>query len=182
MAAAKESEEELEVICSRFDAVHLLNYYCRHLSVGTVLHGYKAEQLCTEVKYSVYTAAYLAFGVQVKYLEMSNVCNDFLEMAKHLAATVIDEINFYVVNKTVTPSHERSCRGRGFEGNRGQSRKRYTYEAFNICLKICCNDDGLFNGNDECAAKEYGGREVLGALEYMKQYQPGESKHQYQYQ
>lgn len=95
-------------------------------------------------------------------------------MARHLATTIIDEINFDVVAKTIQPVIESDCHGRGVEGNRGFSGKRYKYEAFNIRLKVCCDDHGLFNGDDECAAKGYGGREVLGALEYMKQHQPGE--------
>lgn len=114
--------------------------------------------------------------VQVKYLEITNVCNDFLKMAKHLATTIINERNLAVVYKSIPPTSESDCHGRSVEGNRGHAGKRYKYEAFNIRLTVCCDDHGLFNGNDECAAKAYGGREVLGALEYMKQHQPGESK------
>lgn len=110
----------------------------------------------------------------MKYLEIANVCNDFLEMAKHLAITIIDENHLNALDKTIQPVRQRWCHGRSIEGNRGHLGKRYTFEAFNIRLKICCDDDGLFNGDDECAAKGYGGREVLGALEYMKQCQPSE--------
>ncbi|CAM9977150.1 unnamed protein product [Scytosiphon promiscuus] len=110
--------------------------------------------------------------VKVKYLEITNVCNDFLEMAKHLATTVIDERNFEVVDRTLCPVMESDCHGRSVEGNRGHAGKRYKFEAFNIRLKVCVDDHGLFNGDDECAAKGYGGRELLGALEYMKQHQP----------
>ncbi|CAM9096355.1 unnamed protein product, partial [Hapterophycus canaliculatus] len=110
---------------------------------------------------------------KVKYLEITNVCNDFLEMAKHLATTVIDERNFDLVDKTIRPMMETDCHGRSVEGNRGHAGKRYKFEALNIRLKVCVDDHGLFNGDDECAAKGYGGREVLGALEYMKQHQPG---------
>lgn len=111
---------------------------------------------------------------KVKYLEITNVCNDFLEMAKHLATTVIDERNFDLLDKTIRPVMKSDCHGRSVEGNRGQAGKRYKYEAFNIRLKVCLDDHGLFNGDDECAAKGNGGREVLGALAYMKQHQPGE--------
>lgn len=107
-------------------------------------------------------------------MEIANVCNDFLEMAKHLATTIIDESHSNALDKTIQPVRQRWCHGRGIEGNRGQLGKRYTFEAFNIRLKICCDYDGLFNGDDECAAKGYGGREVLGALEYMKQRHPSE--------
>lgn len=95
-------------------------------------------------------------------------------MAKHLATTIVDERHFDPVDKTIRPVTESLCHGRGVEGNRGHRGKRYTYEAFNMRLKVCCDDHGLFNGDDEFAAKGYGGREVLGALEYMKQHQPGE--------
>ncbi|CBJ26303.1 Hypothetical leucine rich repeat protein [Ectocarpus siliculosus] len=111
--------------------------------------------------------------MQIKYLEVANVCSDFLEMAKHLATTIIDERNFELVDKTIRPVIESACNGRGVEGNRGHGGKRYKYEAFNIRLKVCCDDHGLFNGDDECAAKGYGGRGLLGALEYMKQHEPG---------
>lgn len=104
------------------------------------------------------------------------MCNDFLETARHLATTIIDELNLAVVEKTIQPVLESDCHGRSVEGNRGHDGKRYKYEAFNIRLNVCCDDHGLFNGDDECAAKGYGGREVLGALEYMKQHQPGECK------
>ncbi len=118
---------------------------------------------------------------QIKYVEISNVCNDFLEMAKHLATTIIDERHLDVVDKTIRPVIESDCHGRSVEGNRGHGGKRYIYEAFNIRLKICCDDHGLFNGDDEFAAKGYGGREVLGALEYMKQHQPGEPREMMKY-
>lgn len=111
---------------------------------------------------------------QAKYVEISNVCSDFVETAKHLATTIIDERNIAMTARTIQPAIEGDCHGRGVEGNRGQAGKTYKYEAFNIRLKVCCDDHGLFNGDDECAAKGYGGRELLGALEYMKQHQPGE--------
>lgn len=114
---------------------------------------------------------------KVKYLEITNVCSDFLEMAKHLATTIIDERDFDLVDKTILPVIETECHGRSVEGNRGHAGKRYKYEAFNIRLKVCSDDHGLFNGDDECAAKGYGGREVLGSLEYMKQHQPGKCYH-----
>eukprot|EP00903_Cladosiphon_okamuranus_P019664 g18076.t2 len=112
-------------------------------------------------------------ALEAKYLEITNVCSDFLEMAKHLATTIIDEQNFDLVDKTIRPVIETDCHGRSVEGNRGHAGKRYKYEAFNIRLMVCSDDHGLFNGDDECAAKGYGGREVLGSLEYMKQHQPG---------
>eukprot|EP00752_Nemacystus_decipiens_P011884 g10537.t2 len=112
-------------------------------------------------------------ALEAKYLEITSVCGDFLEVAKHLATTIIDEQKFDVVDKTVRPVIETDCHGRSVEGNRGHAGKRYKYEAFNIRLKVCTDDHGLFNGDDECAAKGYGGREVLGSLEYMKQHQPG---------
>lgn len=127
------------------------------------------------------TAAFLCLSVKVKYVEIASVCNDFLEMAKHLATTIIDERHFDVVDKTIRPVIESNCHGRSVEGNRGHGGKRYIYEAFNIRLKICCDDHGLFNGDDEFAAKGYGGREVLGALEYMKQHQPGEPREMMKY-
>ncbi|CAN0309460.1 unnamed protein product, partial [Ectocarpus sp. 12 AP-2014] len=89
-------------------------------------------------------------ALEIKYLEVANVCNDFLEMAKHLATTIIDEGNFELVDKTIRPVIESACNGRGVEGNRGHGGKRYKYEAFNIRLKVCCDDHGLFNGDDEC--------------------------------
>lgn len=119
---------------------------------------------------------------KVKYLEITNACNDFLEMAKHLATTIIDERNLNMVDKTIRPVIESDCHGRSVEGNRGHAGKRYKYEAFNIRLKVCCDDHGLFNGDDECAAKGYGGREVLGSLEYMKQHQPGKLRGSVKYQ
>lgn len=111
---------------------------------------------------------------QETYLEITNVCNDFLESAKHAAMTIIDEDSLDVVDKTIQPVMESDCHGRSVEGDRGHAGRRYKFEAFNIRLKVCTDDHGLFNGDDECAAKGYGGREVLGALEYMKQHQPGE--------
>lgn len=111
---------------------------------------------------------------QAKYLEITNVCSDFLESAKHAAITIIDENSLDVVDKSIQPVIESECHGRSVEGNRGHAGRRQKFEAFNIRLKICTDDHGLFNGDDECAAKGYGGREVLGALQYMKQHQPGE--------
>ncbi|CAM9260620.1 unnamed protein product, partial [Sphacelaria rigidula] len=110
---------------------------------------------------------------QIKYLEITNVCNDFLETAKHVAITIVDEDSFDVVDKSIQPVLESDCHGRSIEGNRGHGGRRQKFEAFNIRLKVCTDDHGLFNGDDECAAKGYGGREVLGALEYMKRHQPG---------
>lgn len=111
---------------------------------------------------------------QVKYLELTQVCDDFLEVARHLATTIVDERMFDVIAKSIQPVVGSDCHGRGVEGNRGLAGKRYKYEAFNIRLEICCDDHGLFDGDDECAAKGSGGRELQGALAYMKQHQPGE--------
>lgn len=152
----------------------------------TLREAYYSALSCSAVPVSrPYTEQLLTPGIptvfvshrfqQIKYLEIANVCNDFLETAKHLATTIIDERNFELVDKTIRPVIESACNGRGVEGNRGHAGKRYKYEAFNIRLKVCCDDHGLFNGDDECAAKGYGGRGLLGALEYMKQHEPGET-------
>lgn len=90
--------------------------------------------------------------------------------------TIINEDGLDVVDKTVQPIVESECHGRSVEGNRGRYGRRQKFEAFNIRLKVCRDDHGLFNGDDDCAAKGCGGREVLGALAYMKQHQPGEWK------
>ncbi|CAM9104826.1 unnamed protein product [Discosporangium mesarthrocarpum] len=113
--------------------------------------------------------------IQVKYLEVINVCNDFLGTAKHVAITIINEMHIDVGKKTIRPVAHSECHGRGAEGNRGQGGRRYKYEAFNIRLKVCVDDHGLFNGDDDAAAKGTGGGERSGALEYMKQHQPGVS-------
>jgi hypothetical protein len=51
--------------------------------------------------------------------------------------------------------------------------KYYTYLAHNIEYKVIEDYDGVFNGNDECAAKAIGGNERRCALEYFKAHIPG---------
>lgn len=118
---------------------------------------------------------HFALLLQIKAMEISNVCNDFIQTAKHIAITLVDEHYLPVVEKNIQPVINTACHGRGQEGNRGRSGRRYKYEAFNIRFKVCCDDHGLFDGDDESAAKGYGGREVSGSLQYMKEHQPGRS-------
>ncbi|CAM9112229.1 unnamed protein product, partial [Choristocarpus tenellus] len=144
--------------------------YVHHVNVAKVQNKSTSEVLETAQRKE---AKEIQKRVQVKYLEIINVCNDFLETAKHIAVTVVDEKHMDVAKKTIQPIADSACHGRGVEGNRGDAGRRYKFEAFNIRFKVCCDDHGIFNGDDEAAAKGAGGRDRLGALEYMKQHQPG---------
>jgi hypothetical protein len=103
-----------------------------------------------------------------------NVCTEFLSTAQAAAVTIINELHLPPYRKTVQPISEATVDGRGIEGERNgpqngpQNGLSYKYECSNIRLKLCTDDNGLFNGSHEHAAKGLGGLELLGSLTYMK--------------
>ena len=102
-----------------------------------------------------------------KYYELSSLAHDFLNTAKKSAMIIVDEMAFPKHEKSILPTAERDVDGRASEGGRGDRGVRYKYDANGIYFKIFTDDDGLFNGSDEAAAKA-AGNDVLASLEYSK--------------
>ena len=68
---------------------------------------------------------------------------------------------------------ENKVHGRGDMCGRGKDGGvYYTYELHNIEYIVCDDYNGVFNGSQEVAAK-VGGKERLGALEYLKAHTEG---------
>lgn len=106
-------------------------------------------------------------AMQVKYRELRAVCKEFLDVATFGASIIIQEHFLPKHLKTIPVKSEREIDGRSDLCGRGIDGKSYIYEMHNIIYHVCLDDDGVFNGSDEFAAKA-GGKERLGALEYFK--------------
>jgi hypothetical protein len=126
------------------------------------IHSHNTMHYCT------------ALHCQVKYTEIVNVCTEFLSTAQAAAVTIINELHLPPYRKTLQPISETTVDGRGVEGGRNgrqnspQNGLSYKYESSSVRLKLCTDDNGLFNGSHEYAAKGLGGLELLGSLTYMK--------------
>ncbi|KAH9157475.1 hypothetical protein AeRB84_000674 [Aphanomyces euteiches] len=88
------------------------------------------------------------------YTEVINVCQDFLEVAKHVATQIIREFHLPDHEKSLMPlpikfdmdgrnnDNIRNCVGRGLR-----------FELHNIRFRVAVDDHGRFDGSDELAAK-----------------------------
>lgn len=107
-----------------------------------------------------------------KYSEIRSVCREFIDTATADAIIIVSEHfqpkyrkTFPVVSETRVHGRYAVC-GRGFDGG-----VYYRYEAHNISYFVSEDNNGVFNGSDEFAAKA-AGKERLGALEFLKVHCP----------
>lgn len=111
--------------------------------------------------------------IQIKYGEIRSCCQEFLDLAVSDALIIISEHHQPKHAKTIQVCEEFNVHGRK-ESARGVSDnigKYYTYEAHNIVYRVCEDYNGIFDGNDEYAAKA-AGKDRLGSLEYFKCHVP----------
>jgi hypothetical protein len=106
-------------------------------------------------------------NIEVKYTELRNVCNEFLDVATADAIIIINEHFQPKFRKTISVHSEKAVDGRAQECGRGDNGKSYLYESHNICYNICIDYDGIFNGSDEYASKS-AGNERRGSQEYLR--------------
>ena len=104
---------------------------------------------------------------KVKYAEIRSVCSQFIDRATLDAMVIIDEYYLPKHLKTIPVYSETNVDGRMGVCGRGIEGKTFTYEYHNIVYRVCLDDNGVFNGSDECAAKA-AGRDRLGSLEFFK--------------
>jgi len=102
-----------------------------------------------------------------KYMEIKNISDEFLSAASKYATIIIDELHKPWNKKTLFPHSRRSVDGRGSAGGRGRDSEKYHYFYRNIHFRVLVDDDGIFDGSDELAAKA-GGHEIRGSKEYLK--------------
>lgn len=103
-----------------------------------------------------------------KYAEIKSICQEFIDVAQADAMLVITEHFQDKFRKTLPILHENTVHGRPEMCGRGtDGGKYYVYELHNIEYVVCDDYNGVFNGSQEVAQK-VGGKERLGALEYLK--------------
>lgn len=105
--------------------------------------------------------------VEGKYSEIRLVGREFLEYATADAQVIVSEFfqprykkTIRISGSTAVDGHSKHC-GRGLDG------QSVVFEAHNISYRVCIDDNGVFNGSDEHAAKA-GANERLGSLQYLK--------------
>ena len=110
---------------------------------------------------------------ETKWAEVRTVCREFVDIATADALILISEHNQPRFRKTIHVARELGVNGTAVDGRdlssgRGIEGKYFYYEAHNIEYFVCEDYNGIFNGQDEQAMKMLGGKERLGALEYLK--------------
>jgi hypothetical protein len=108
---------------------------------------------------------------QIKFAEISSVCKEFIDVATADAITIINEYYQPNMKKSILIYEEVDIDGRSNVSGRGISGKKHMFEAHNILYRVCLDDDGVFNGSDEYAAKA-GGNERLFSLQYSRCHLP----------
>lgn len=105
------------------------------------------------------------FEKEAKYTEIVALCKEFVDTATSDAMTIIREYYLPNLQRTIFTSEEKDIDGRGLQCGRGIAGKKHVFEAHNIVYSVCLDDDGIFNGSDDCAAKA-AGNERLFSLQY----------------
>lgn len=103
--------------------------------------------------------------IQVKYTEILQVCQDFIETATATALTLVREYHLPAHQKSVLPVGESVIDGRRDDM---RSTTRSKYEAHDILFKLCTDDYGRFEGSHELSAK-FGGHEVRNSGMYVRE-------------
>ena len=124
-----------------------------------------------------------------KYSEIRRVCQDFLHSCEHYARIIIDELYKEDEMKAIKPylyvdsdrqniMHSRAGRGgtiaatsEDFTLTPGQAVRR-KFRMGNIYFKFCTDDNGMYGGSDEYAAKA-AGQGILGSIIYNKCHEEG---------
>lgn len=102
-----------------------------------------------------------------KFKEICIICKDFIETACADAMTIVKELYLPNIEKSIPVHDDEEVDGRSDVCGRGRDGKKETFEAHNISYRVCLDDDGVFNGSDECAAKA-AGNDRLFSLQYSK--------------
>ncbi len=105
--------------------------------------------------------------INVKYSEIRGVCQEFLDTATSDAMLLIAEYYREKYTQTLHVVKEMDVDGRGEIMGRGKKGKYYLYQMHDIEYTVCDDYNGVFDGSEEISMKA-GGKERLGALEYLK--------------
>ncbi|RHY07672.1 hypothetical protein DYB36_000855 [Aphanomyces astaci] len=88
------------------------------------------------------------------YIEVVHVCQDFVEVARHVATQIVREYYLPVHEKTVMPvAGPFLMDGRNDGAVRSSHGKGLKFEAHNIRFQVALDDHGRFDHSDELAAK-----------------------------
>ncbi|RHY34943.1 hypothetical protein DYB32_000562 [Aphanomyces invadans] len=88
------------------------------------------------------------------YVEVIHVCQDFLEVARHVAMQIVREYYVPVHEKTIWPLPGKFAMDGRNDGNvRSSDGRGLKYEAHNIRFHVALDDHGRFDGSDELSAK-----------------------------
>jgi Clustered mitochondria len=104
---------------------------------------------------------------EAKYSEIRLVAREFLEYATIDAQIIVSEYFQPKYKKTVRVASETPVDGRPDFCGRGVDGKSVLFEAHGISYRVCTDDNGVFNGSDEYAAKA-AGNERIGSLQYLQ--------------
>jgi hypothetical protein len=109
-------------------------------------------------------------NLSCKYEEIVGVCGEFIVAAKLAAVTIVQEMFLPLKERTLRPSSTKPADGRGLEGGRGWRGLKLVYDLphLGLHLRLCRDDDGIFGGSDEAAAKGRGGSERRGVEAYTR--------------
>ena len=70
------------------------------------------------------------------------MCEEFLEVARRGALTVLYEMHLPVASKTIPVVQTTECDGRSLEAGRGRKGLIYRYEARNVRFEVATDDHG----------------------------------------